>query len=401
MCAEDIDTRIGKRLAAVYGCPEKEQETISKVGRCVDRFRGAIDDAELSAALEWWEGDLPYKRQEYPKLRSALADLARHLRKKATPRRLRAIVQWASDHPGQVAAAVGLILAAILRVSYAQFYGRLGVRPEEVGLGSAELLVASLPGTVLVLVLITAAATVVSMPKIALDDAQKARVEDEGRGQQAASHVALFLVLVCVDLILMYQVLVNGFLLDRIPVPESMSGGALGAMIGAISGAIGFLLGASTFGSLVLAFRVRHRGLRPYVVFGGQSFKDGIIASAPTFSLLFLLFVLPLIAADRADRVRGGQEVAEVSFIGFPVLSLRAERSRLLGGASKLGSQGCVLYLGGDGKTAIFYRRLTKDGGDAVIRVPASDLVLASAVASSDSPCLARALKGPKSTRTK
>jgi hypothetical protein len=49
--------------------------------------------------------------------------------------------------------ALGIVTYAVLRVDYALFYDRFGLKPEDVGLGQAELISQSLSGVVLMLVL--------------------------------------------------------------------------------------------------------------------------------------------------------------------------------------------------------------------------------------------------------
>ena len=50
--------------------------------------------------------------------------------------------------------ALGLVTYAVLRVDYGLFYDRFGLKPEDVGLGQAELISQSLAGVVLILIVI-------------------------------------------------------------------------------------------------------------------------------------------------------------------------------------------------------------------------------------------------------
>lgn len=152
MATQDISERIGRALVAEYDSPDKERETVRRVRSLVDRHSPTKDDdrRQFTADLEWWLSDIPNRRQEHKKLTAALRELKWYLGQR-DKRRVRAVVSWVSEHPGQATAAAGVLLAVILRVSYSQFYGRLGTTPEEAGLGSGELLAASLPGAIIVL----------------------------------------------------------------------------------------------------------------------------------------------------------------------------------------------------------------------------------------------------------
>jgi hypothetical protein len=60
-----------------------------------------------------------------------------------------ALGTWALGNPLSVVTALGLCLYGFLRYVYARFYGPLGVKPEEVGLGYGEILAQSVTGLLL------------------------------------------------------------------------------------------------------------------------------------------------------------------------------------------------------------------------------------------------------------
>lgn len=371
MAPNDIETRIAKALVTAYEVPEKERETVREVRNVVDRRRPSLEDREAFArALQWWLDDIPSKRAEHKKLNSALRDLKWYLAHR-DKRRVRAVVTWVSAHPGQAVAAVGVLLAVILRVSHAQFYGRLRIAPEEVGLGSAELLAASLPGAMIVLAVLTGLVALIAMPQMAVIQAYRDRSLDRGRGHQDKRSLVIFVALVALNGLAFYLLYFEGLLAEFLPMPRSMSDGTAGMIIGGVSGAIGAVCGAA-FGSLVRAEINRRRGLRPYVVVRGEVVRNAFVANAPTFAFLFLLFFLPMLAAQRADRVRAALAAEPVSFLGFPLLAVGAERTQLVDGAEH-GLAGCVLYLGADDKNGVFFKKASEADGGTIVRVPSGD----------------------------
>lgn len=274
MAAEDIEARLANALVTEYGCPEKEQDALRRVRALIERHRpedGARED--FATALEWWLRDIPNKRGEHKRLAQALRELKWYVATKGR-RRSRAVATavatWVLEHPGQAAAALGVLLAVILRVSYAQFYGRLGTSPDEVGLDSAELLAASLPGALIILAAITGLVALISVPQMAVMEATEDRWLDRGRGQQSNRDLVIFLGLVALNALGLYLVVFAGLLDDVIPVPLSMSNTALGAMIGGIGGGVGAIFGTPV-GALIPAVKHYHRGLRPYVTIRARS----------------------------------------------------------------------------------------------------------------------------------
>ena len=75
------------------------------------------------------------------------ATAATRRRASATP--ITALGNWALGNPLSAVTALGLFLYGFLRYVYARFYSPLGVKPEEVGLGYAEILSQSVTGLLL------------------------------------------------------------------------------------------------------------------------------------------------------------------------------------------------------------------------------------------------------------
>jgi len=160
---------------------------------------------------------------------------------------------------------------------------------------------------------------------------------------------------------------------EVIPVPLSMSNTALGAMIGGISGALGAIFGPAV-SALIRAAMHYHRGLRPYVTIRAQSLSKAFLAIGPTIAFVFLLLFLPLLAAERADRVKEALPAAPVSFLGFPLLAVGAEPSNLVGDGGKRELAGCVLYLGSSDKNVVFFKRARNARSGTIVRIPASEV---------------------------
>lgn len=79
----------------------------------------------------------------------------------------------------------------------------------------------------------------VSVPQMAVIQGTRDRWLDQGRGQQSRRDLIIFVGLVALNLLGFYLVIFQGLLADVLPVPQTVSDSALGAMIGAISGAVG------------------------------------------------------------------------------------------------------------------------------------------------------------------
>jgi hypothetical protein len=75
--------------------------------------------------------------------------------------------------------------------------------------------------------------------------------------------------------------------------------------------------------------RNRRRGLRPYVSIRAASLRDAFVANGPTVAFVFLLLYLPLLALERADRVKQARAVDPVSILGFPLLAIKADPTKL------------------------------------------------------------------------
>lgn len=372
MVPEDIEARIAKALVTEYEVPAKEQETVEKVRRLIDQRRPTGDDGgDFTAALKWWLSDIPNKRAEHKKLKSALSELKWYLAQR-DKRRVRAVANWVSAHPGQAFAAVGVLLAVILRVSYAQFYNRLKTTPEEVGLGSAELLAASLPGALIVITIITVLVALIAIPQMAVIEASRDRWLDRGRGQQDKTALILFGLLVVLNVFAFYLLFFEGILAALLAMPQSTSDSTAGMIIGGMSSAIGAVCGAAV-GALIRAGINRRRGLRPYVVIRADVARNALIANAPTIAFAFLLLFLPLLAAQRADRVKAALPAESVSFLGFPLLAVGAERTQLVDDGAEHGLAGCVLYLGAGDKYALFFRKESETASGTLVRLPSSD----------------------------
>ena len=94
----------------------------------------------------------PPSREDAPSPTGSVSDRAEPksgLRNRRTARSGLGLGTWALQNPLSVVTLLGLVLYGFLRLVYDLFYGPLGVKPEEVGLGYAETLSQSLVGILL------------------------------------------------------------------------------------------------------------------------------------------------------------------------------------------------------------------------------------------------------------
>lgn len=66
----------------------------------------------------------------------------------------RGLAAWLADKPLETLGLLGVLAFGLLRFAYGQFYGRLGVSPEDVGLGYAEILGQAAVGLLLIFLLL-------------------------------------------------------------------------------------------------------------------------------------------------------------------------------------------------------------------------------------------------------
>jgi hypothetical protein len=69
-------------------------------------------------------------------------------------------IRWSVEHWVAFVALVAALVYGSLRAAYSGFYGELGLRPEDVGLGYAEILAQTVPGLILISVTVLAGATI-------------------------------------------------------------------------------------------------------------------------------------------------------------------------------------------------------------------------------------------------
>ncbi len=100
----------------------------------IARIRSSLEPAPVSRLKKWWRGlGARFRLMWRPRASRLSTDARLRLR-------LRKLATWAADHPSIVIPLSGSIIYAAVRVSYALFYSKVGVQPEEVGLNEARLL---------------------------------------------------------------------------------------------------------------------------------------------------------------------------------------------------------------------------------------------------------------------
>ena len=252
----------------------------------------------------------------------------------------------------------------VLRLAYSMFYEQLGLRPEDVGLGYAEILSQTLSGLILMgtLFLVMMAGLVLFyafLYKGMTDDrAQLAKRREPVASRSAGSRrrwawpqvaVLILSLTLCTILALGFIVLVPGRIKDL-----------LGTVIVAV--VVMSLIGRGLVLSTRKGWREFARSIRvpAFVVLG--------ISSILVFSTYFLAARLDGAAARRGHAVS--------STLGpFPVASWGASHATVIwptGAAPEGFPSDCLMYIGeGNGKTILFDVR-----GQRSVRVPSAGLIV-------------------------
>lgn len=91
------------------------------------------------------------------------------------------LTSWVATHLAATATTlVGIVAYSVLRVSYATFYGRFDVEPEEVGLGQTEIITHTILGLIALVLLVGAFMGFEFMALKALGGIRPVRVPDTG-----------------------------------------------------------------------------------------------------------------------------------------------------------------------------------------------------------------------------
>ena len=112
------------------GIGETREDALARIAADLAPGRGAIERAGGSVRGRWrrWRSSqkrgAPAPRPQEPRWRT----MALHF------------VEWLQRHPTVALSVSGTLMYAVVRTSYATFYGRFGVQPEEIGLSEARML---------------------------------------------------------------------------------------------------------------------------------------------------------------------------------------------------------------------------------------------------------------------
>jgi hypothetical protein len=250
--------------------------------------------------------------------------------------------QWLSDIPALLTAA-GVVLYGMLNTAYSLFYGRIGVNPEDVGLGYAATISRS-TGFVVIVVCVSALVLLPALWAYILNRQWRRIAEEGAEVNRRAAQVIL-----------------------------EQAGGAQALKEAAKSdeASADYLLEA--VGQHMAAAREAEASRE----------RPRHSQRLPLLAILILLLVLmplaPLLAYPRANEVRRGQEVSPVRVFGITVLAVRASHAAVRA-TGKPGETVAIdylrsrdlLYLGRTDGTIVLY----DSRSDEVIHVPASLIVL-------------------------
>lgn len=248
--------------------------------------------------------------------------------------------EWLSYIPALLT-ATGLVLYGMLGTAYSLFYGRLGVNPEDVGLGYAATISRS-TGFVLIAVCVSALVFLPALWIYMRNRVWRRLIEESAESNRSAAQAML----------------------------ES-AGGAEALKDAAKSGEASILLRAVE--AHLAAAREAARRDRP------RYSQRGPLLFAIAVLLLVLMPLAPLLAFPRANEVQRGREVSPVRVLGITVLAIRASYAAVQA-TGKPGETIAIdslrsrqlLYLGRTDGSVVLY-----DGqSDEAIYVPASMIVL-------------------------
>ena len=161
-----------------------------------------------------------------------------------------------------------------------------------------------------------------------------------------------------------------GYFFDVVPIDAYASPVYQGFAVGGAFGVFGAVIGANAraLGTAILKWK---RGVRPFVVIDARSYVMNALATAPTVMVLIFVF-LPLAAGARAADVLAGHSVRSSTFVGVPVLGLRATVVAVEKSPTDPPSNHCYILLGiGGTETTLFDKTEEK-----LYRFPSGELTL-------------------------
>lgn len=242
--------------------------------------------------------------------------------------------------------ALGLLFYAALRIGYSVFYAPLGLQPEDVGLGYADILAQSLVGLILAALLVVYfGGTVFGLAEYARDTAENYdKILDSLRSVLPRYGATALVTAACIAIALVWL----------------FAGADVAAPLLTLFGAV-LLYGVYRGRSERVQRRVR-------LVIAGLTV---------TFALGLAFALLIGGAAEDAGRVKRGHAAHE-RFLGVPVVAWGATVATVQWVGNKAPSKGvalpagCLLYLGRSDRGVVLFDPAT----DESIRVPADDVVV-------------------------
>jgi hypothetical protein len=266
-----------------------------------------------------------------------------------------AFASWLRAHLAIALAVFGLALYGVLRIDYLLFFNKLGLNPEDVGLGYSEGLVQSAIAAFAITVLVLAVPLFLILFLFAL------LILTTFIGLPIFALVFLFYL---VPLLALYPVYFEIFVRGK----EGRT----------VRGDLGKLVGVSLYVS-TYPFRIGTRLLRGFVKWlrGDPRRPSLVLMFVALLTALLVLVSLPFEAKRAADQVRSGQKV-HLSLLMATLLPIRATPAEVFWADRTEASdvsvrQGeCLLWLGTSGGTAVLYDFRS----DQAVRLPLDRIIV-------------------------
>jgi hypothetical protein len=276
---------------------------------------------------------------------------------------------------GVMLTIAGILLYAALRSVYVLFYGRLGVQPEEVGLGYTEVLAQSVVGIMLVAAIQAAAfgglylaGRMLIAPSLAAGIVIQRRLRPP---------VLVILLAGAVAFAAFFAWVLTRPVSELLVVPLELL--LLVLFAGMVWAHRLSETDSDRDSSRIGAWRAGHMHARRMLGVIGEGVGGWLAAAVVLFAVCVLvvfesLFIRTPFDASEVKRglSRGGMRIR---FLGFPVLTNRGEQARVWfkSDVPPWLVQDCLMYLGQASGTTVFYAVRSK----RVVRLPSGDIGLA------------------------
>jgi hypothetical protein len=346
--------RIVEALQEAY--PDQRKQARERVQALLERAtddEDGLDERQLERSLDAWLDAFPARAQLLATLDAAIADLTDWLRlPEGEMTVIRNLVKRVSDHLKPILSLLAVVATGLYGIAFSRFYDALDTSPEAVGITATQMLARSAVGGVAFLAI---GSLVVLSPVAPLIPSLSGSAQDKPRSNGSIGDVAIVGLLSAVVLFLFLGSL-GGSLFDCL-------------VVALLPGFFGVLASLRIHGR---PYRVSVRPLR-------FRFVDFALAALITAVIGMAAFADSTIkrAEDLGEEARAGGKISSPTFLGLPILGLRADPALIAWKGrepASLDLPPCVLYLGQSGGTTVVYdpsqlRTVQLSAEDAVLSV--------------------------------